>query len=357
MLLYRLFTRFPRLPTRLPIQSAALSLALICGTLVLAQEFPVHPSTQEPQRLVTLDKLAEWEEELSNWGRWGPDDQRGTLNLITPEKTRQAAALVTEGITVTLQHFVTEEEAIDSQTFGPTEHWMSRIDPDTGMPSFALDEIQFSLHDGQLSHLDALCHYRSEVDGRYVIFNGYDQNLGPNGCEDLAIDRMGTSYVTRGILVDLPLLRGVDWLEPSTPIYPEDLEAWEEFAGVKVGSGDVLLVRTGRWAMREAEGPWAYNRGGAGLHASVLPWLRERDVAVLVGDAVNDVQPSGVEGINRPVHQLTQVNIGLPIVDNGYLLDVARTAEELQRWEFMVSIQINPVPGGTASPFNANATF
>ena len=80
-------------------------------------------------------------------------------------------------------------------------------------------------------------------------------------------------------------------------------------------------------------------------------------MAILIGDAVNDVQPSGVEGINRPIHQLTQVNLGLPIVDNGYLKEVAETAARLQRWEFMTAIQINPIKGGTASPFNAHATF
>ena len=323
-----------------------------------AQEtFPVHPSTQQPGVLVTPDQIRRWETELSNWGRWGPDDQRGTLNLITAEKTRQATRLVTDGVTVSLAHFVTEEEAIDSQTFGPTRHWMSRVDPDTGEPLFALDEIQFSLHDGQLSHLDALCHYRTERDGRYVIFNGYPQNLSADGCEDLAIDRMGPGYVTRGVLVDMPLLKGVEWLEPSTPIYVADLEAWERFAGVRVEPGDVLLVRTGRWAKREREGPWSYARGGAGLHASVLPWLHERGVALLVGDAVNDVQPSGVEGLNRPIHQLTQVNLGLPLVDNGYLEDVAREAAARRRWAFMVSWQIPAVPGGTAAPFNAIATF
>ncbi len=336
---------------------AAALLLVVSGAHIAAQEFQAHSSTQDPARLVTLETLAEWEQELSNWGRWGPDDQRGTLNLITPEKTVQAASLVEIGETVTLQHFVLKERAMDSQSFGPYEHWMSRVDPVTGEPTFALDEIQFSLHDGMLSHIDALCHYRTEIDGRYVIFNGYDQNLTVNGCEDLAVDRMGTSYVTRGVLVDIPLMRGVDYLDPSTPIYVEDLEAWEEFAGVTIGSGDALLVRTGRWARRDDVGPWAYGQGGAGLHASVLPWLRERDVAILVGDAVNDVQPSGVEGINRPIHQLTQVNLGLPLVDNGYLQAVAEAAERHQRWEFMVSIQINQIEGGTASPFNANATF
>ncbi|MYA68297.1 MAG: cyclase family protein [Gammaproteobacteria bacterium] len=340
-----------------PFSYAAALLLVVSGAHIAAQEFQAHPSTQDPARLVTLEMLAEWEQELSNWGRWGPDDQRGTLNLITPEKTVQAASLVEIGETVTLQHFVLKERAMDSQSFGPYEHWMSRVDPETGEPTFALDEIQFSLHDGMLSHIDALCHYRTEIDGRYVIFNGYDQNLTVNGCEDLAVDRMGTSYVTRGVLVDIPLMRGVDYLDPSTPIYVEDLEAWEEFAGVTIGSGDALLVRTGRWARRDDLGPWAYGQGGAGLHASVLPWLRERDVAILVGDAVNDVQPSDVEGINRPIHQLTQVNLGLPLVDNGYLQAVAEAAERHQRWEFMVSIQINQIEGGTASPFNANATF
>jgi hypothetical protein len=321
------------------------------------ERYRVHPATQDPSVRVTVDDLSRWESELSNWGRWGPDDQRGTLNLITPEKTRRAARLVQDGVTVSLAHFVTEEEAIDSQTFGPTEHWMTAIDPATGLPRFALDAISFSLHDGQLSHLDALCHYRTEQDGEYVIFNGYPQNLDADGCKDLAIDRMGAGYVTRGILVDMPLLKGVDWLEPSTPIFASDLEEWEAYAGLKVEPGDVLLVRTGRWAKREHEGPWAYGQGGAGLHASVLPWLHERGVALLVGDAVNDVQPSGVEGINRPVHQLTQVNIGLPLVDNGYLEDVAREAAQRRRWAFMVSWQIPKVIGGTAAPFAAVATF
>lgn len=342
--------------SRLSLNLAPLVLAGITSSIT-AQEYTAHPSTQSPERLVTLDILDRWEQELSNWGRWGPDDQRGTLNLITPEKTRQAAALVQVGETVTLQHFVSEEKTTDSQSFGPTEHKMSRIDPDTGLPTFALDEIRFSLHDGMLSHVDALCHYRDEVDGEFVIFNGYPQNLTVDGCEDLAIDRMGTSYVTRGVLVDIPLLRGVDYLEPSTPIYVEDLEAWEEFAGVTVGSGDALFVRTGRWERRDQVGPWPYGAAGAGLHASVLPWLKERGVAILIGDAVNDVQPSGVEGISRPIHQLTQVNLGLPLVDNGYLKDVAAVARRLQRWEFMTSIQINPIEGGTASPFNAHATF
>ena len=324
------------------------------GSAQEAEAYVVHPSTQEPARLVTLQMLDDWATELSNWGRWGPADQRGTLNLITPEKTRQATRLVREGVTVTLQHVPFKKSGSDTGAFGENYHRMVRIDPKTGEVGAAIDWIGLSLHDGLNSHLDALCHYAGR-DGR--IYNGYPQNLTAAGCQDLAVDRMGPAYITRGVLVDMPLMKGVEWLEPSTPIYVEDLEAWEQFAGIEIGSGDALLIRGGRWAKRAAEGPWAYGRGGAGVHASVLPWLRARDVAIIISDAVNDVQPSGVEGIGRPVHTLTQVNLGLPIVDNAYLEDAAEVAQRLQRWEFMFNLHIMAIQGGTASPFNANATF
>jgi hypothetical protein len=339
--------------------TGALVVTLVASTFQVgaaqrAERYVVHPSTQTPERLVTLQMLDEWAKELSNWGRWGPDDQRGTLNLITPEKTRQATKLVVEGITVSLQHVPFKMSGSDTGAFGENYHRMVRIDPKTGEVRGAIDWIGLSLHDGLNSHLDALCHYAGR-DGR--IYNGYPQNLTAAGCQDLAADKMGPAYVTRGVLVDMPLMKGVEWLEPSTPLYVEDLEAWEKFAGITIGSGDALMIRGGRWAKRDAEGPWAYGSGGAGLHASVMPWLRARDVAIIISDAVNDVQPSGVEGIGRPVHTLTQVNLGLPIVDNAYLEDAAEVAQRLQRWEFMFNLHIMAIQGGTASPFNANATF
>ncbi len=325
------------------------------------QQFTPHPSTQEPTRLVTLDKLKQWEKELSNWGRWGKDDQRGLLNLITPEKTKQATTLVREGKTVTLQINPIKKTGSDTGGFGENVHRMARIDPATGAVLGALDIIQLSIHDGLNSHLDALCHYQGPIGRRpgepAVSYNGFPFTLTAAGCKESAADRMGPGYVTRGVLVDMPLLKKVKWLEPSTPIYAEDLEAWEKFAGITIGAGDALLIRGGRWAKREADGPWAYGQGGAGLHASALPWLRARNVSILASDAVNDVQPSGVQGINRPIHQLTQVNMGLPIVDNAYLEDAAREAARLNRWEFMFTLHIFQIQGGTASPFNALATF
>jgi hypothetical protein len=323
--------------------------------------FKPHPSTQEPGRLVTLAKLKQWEHELSNWGRWGKDDERGLLNLITPEKTKQALTLVKEGTTVTLQINPIKKQGSDTGGFGENVHRMARIDPGTGAVLGALDIIQLSIHDGLNSHLDALCHYQGPIGRRpgepATSYNGFPFTLTAAGCQKSAADRMGPGYITRGVLVDMPRLKNMRWLEPSTPIYVEDLEAWEKFAGVRIGAGDALLIRGGRWAKREAEGPWPYGQAAAGLHASVLPWLRARDVSLLASDAVNDVQPSGVDGINRPIHQLTQVNMGLPIVDNAYLEDAARESARLKRWEFMLTLHIFQIQGGTASPFNALATY
>ena len=347
--------------------AAGVVAALIAAhAVVIAQRggqpaFRPHPSTQEPGRLVTIAKLKQWEQELSNWGRWGKDDERGLLNLITPEKTKQALALVTEGKTVTLSINPLKKQGSDVGTFGENVHRMARIHPETGAIQGALDIIQLSIHDGLNSHLDALCHYQGPIGRKSgepaVSYNGFPFTLTAAGCTKSAADRMGPGYITRAVLVDMPLMKNMKWLEPSTPIYVEDLEAWEKFAGVRIGAGDALLIRSGRWAKRAAEGPWPYGQGGAGLHASVLPWLRKRDVSLLASDAVNDVQPSGVEGINRPIHQLTQVNMGLPIVDNAYLEDAASEAARLKRWAFMFTLHIFQIQGGTASPFNALGTF
>jgi hypothetical protein len=315
-------------------------------------------STQDPARKITLNDLKRWEKELSNWGRWAKDDQRGALNLITPAKTLAATRLVKEGVSVSMARFADLEKAVDSWTFGETKHWMSRVDPKTGEIRGALDSVSFGTHDGTMSHMDALCHYAVQFrEGPPVLFNSYPQDLDAKGCKDLAVDRMGPGYVTRGILVDIPMLKGVEWLEPRTAIYVSDLEAWERFANVKIGSGDAVFVRTGRWARRAKLGPWNSAQEGAGLHASVVPWLKQREIALVGGDAVNDVQPSGVEGAPRPVHDILIPVMGVPLIDNGYFEDVAKEAARLKRWEFMTTWQIMRIPGGTATPFNALATF
>ena len=225
---------------------------LLAGmALVSAQgggpRFSPDPSTQDAKRLVTLDTLKRWEKELSNWGRWGKDDQRGLLNLITPEKTKSALGLVKEAKTVTLQINPIKKTGSDTGGFGENLHRMARVHPVTGAIQGALDVIHLSIHDGLSSHMDALCHYQGPIgrkDGEPAVsYNGFPFTLTAAGCIESAADRMGPGYITRGILVDLPLMKGVKWLEPSTPVYAEDLEAWEKFAGIRIGAGDALIVR------------------------------------------------------------------------------------------------------------------
>ena len=159
--------------------------------------------------------------------------------------------------------------------------------------------------------------------------------------------------MTRGVLIDIPRLRGVPWLEPGTPIYIEDLEAWEAQAGVRVSAGDALFVRTGVWARRAAEGPWLRGRspGGrsAGLHPSVIPWLKERDIALMGSDHPTYVAPSELPGA---VHDFALLYLGVHMFDNCDLEALAEAAAERNRWEFLLMAAPLPIRGGTGSPLN-----
>ena len=167
---------------------------------------------------------------------------------------------------------------------------------------------------------------------------------------------MSQGIITRGVLVDVPRLRGVDYLEPGDAILVGDLEAFEETSGVRIGRGDVLFVRTGRWDRRDEVGPWAPNTF-AGLHASVMPWLHEREVAALGGDAAQDLMPGRVEGVVQPVHLLVLVAMGMPIFDNMHLRELASVAAEREQWEFLLVALPLRIPGGLGSPANPVAIF
>jgi kynurenine formamidase len=218
-----------------------------------------------------------------------------------------------------------------------------------------MDRYAVSYHGYAHSHIDALCHilYKDQT------YNGYaraDVNTD-KGCTKLGIDNLKNGVITRGVLVDIARLKGVPYLEPGTAIYVEDLEAWEKKAGVKIGSGDALLLRTGRWARRAAVGPWNVGQSAAGLHASVATWLKARGVALLGSDAAEDVTPSRVEGVALPIHTLCITAMGINLLDNQDLESVAGTAARLNRWDFMLTIAPVPVVGGTGFPLNALATF
>jgi len=300
------------------------------------------PAARAPRNAEEFDRLFH---EIKNWGRWGKDDQLGSANLVTEAKKRQAAALVRNGISVSLAHNPLTEAAEDNTS--PFEHTMNR--------GFTTDTYRVAYHGYAHSHIDALCHilYKDQT------YNGYPRAEvnTEKGCTKLGIENLKHGIVTRGVLIDVPLLKGLPYLEPGTPVFVEDLEAWEKKAGIRIGSGDAILLRTGRWLRREQVGPWAVSKHAAGFHASVAPWIKARGVAFVGSDDAQDVVPSMVEGINLPVHTLLLTGLGINLLDNQDLEAVAQTAARLKRWEFMLSIAPVPVAGGTGFPLNALAVF
>jgi kynurenine formamidase len=329
------------------------SLCGIVGSVVVAGASITLGTTAlaaQERAPVSAETVELWMSELSNAGRWGPEDERGTLNLITPETTLAGARLVRDGHSVSLSHDYLKEAAEDATS--PFGH---EILGAGGRGSFVTDRFDVVFHGYAHSHIDALCHMSHEG----VAYNGFERSgiTAEIGCPALAITTMKQGIATRGVLMDIARLKGVEYLEPGTAIYPEDLEAWEAATGIRVGPGDALLVRSGRWARREETGPWATGRLAAGLHASVAPWLRERGVAILGSDYTNDVLPSGVEGVSMPIHQLTLVAMGMPLFDNLDLEAVAAAAAERNRWEFFLVAAPLAVPGGTGSPLNPLAIF
>ena len=297
--------------------------------------------------MTAVDVLA-FHETLSNWGRWGDEDQLGALNLISPEVTAAAAATVRSGRTVSCARPLDTVPSADNPS--PVAHHMTG----TATEGMGADYFAISPHGFATSHIDALCHIFHE--GK--LYNGYAaESVTAHGATKLGIHRLRDGVVTRGVLLDIPSLRGVDALEPGEPIFPEDLEAAEEKAGLRVRSGDALVVRTGRWRWRAAHGAWDAGSLAAGLDASCLPWLHERDVAALGSDGVSDVLPSRVDGVGMPIHTVVIVAMGVHLLDNLDLEALATACAEETRWEFLLTVAPLVLRRGTASPVNPIALF
>jgi kynurenine formamidase len=320
-----------------------IALLPILLTVCYMQGQPAHSVTK-----TDVDRLMK---ELSNWGRWGKDDQIGTLNLITPAKRKSAAALVHEGVSVSLARDTEKDKAIDNpDPFQQKMNWTGANSPG----QFSLDTYTVLYHGYAHTHMDALCHmfYQGKM------FNGISQQtVTDSGAQQLAILNVKNGIFTRGILIDIPALKGLKYLEPRTPIYSEDLDTWEKKTGVKVGSGDVVFFRTGRWARRAEKGPWDVGKESAGLHTSCMKWLHQRDVAMVGSDVGMDLSPSGVEGVVQPIHQLLLVSMGTMIFDNCDLEALSQATAKRQRWDFLLTASPLAVKNGTGSPLNPIATF
>jgi kynurenine formamidase len=300
--------------------------------------------------LVTAAEYQRWQKELSNWGRWSMADEMGTLNLITPAKRKQAAALVKDGVSVSLSSNESAQKDVDNPC--PIEWGML-----TATQSIAMDRVAFPcIHGAGHTHLDSFAH---------VFFDGKMWNGDPvagvvtmeHGAAKNSILTMKDGIVTRGVLYDIARLKGVPYLEPGTRIFAEDLEAWEKKTGTKAGPGDALLVRWGRWMRRTKLGPWPINEAMAGLDNSVIPWLKKRDIAILGWETPDyaphppgDLPPSAV-------HNFALTILGIHLLDRADFDAVAEAAAARNRWEFMLTIAPLRIPNGTGSPVNPIAMF
>jgi kynurenine formamidase len=324
---------------------------VVCALLAVS---PAPDAADKPKETekpkVTKSGFEAMMKSLSNWGRWGADDELGTLNLITSEKRKQAAALVREGVTVSLAHDASKTPIASSSPF---EQKMVALPKDEEF-SGASDEYRVAYHGFSETHIDALCH----MSYKGKLYNGYSQKeVTERGAAKLSVLNIKRGIVTRGILMDMPKLFGTRFLEGGQAIYPSHLDAWEKAASVKVESGDVVLIRTGRWERAKVEKEWDIMKNSAGLHASCLTWLKARDVAVVGSDLALDVLPSGVEGVPFPVHMGVLVAMGMPILDNCDFEAVSEAAQARQRWAFSLTVAPLAVPGGTGSPVNPLAEF
>jgi kynurenine formamidase len=277
---------------------------------------------------------------LTNWGRWGADDQLGTLNLLTPARRRRAAALAREGRVVPLARevSVTKTEGIRRGTY--------EMQRDEGG---ARDFVGMIFHGFAQTHLDALCHGFTP-DGR--TYNGYSatETVTPDGALRLGVEVIAArGVVGRGVLLDVAAVRGAA-LEPGTAIRVAELEAAERAHRVRVGEGDILLVRTGAGVGNTRE-------RRSGLHPECLPWLKARGVALLGGDGDNDAHPLPLERWASPIHSVAIPYLGLPLVDNAELDALGAACRELLRWEFLLTLAPWRFRGTTSSPVNPLAVL
>ncbi|NPV69641.1 MAG: cyclase family protein [Firmicutes bacterium] len=307
---------------------------------------------------MSIDDFDRLFESLKNWGKWGPDDDRGTLNYITPEKIRAAAALVRSGRSVSMAIPINAFAGPDNPN--PAIHYMANthdIDIGSGELRFATDFLGMQFHGDCHTHIDALCH----IAYKGSLYNGWPAaSVTVRGADRYDITTYAHGIVGRGVLIDVPRYRGVKWLEPGEAVTRDEIEAVERAEGVRLDEGDIMVFRTGHHRRRLELGAWdpGYTgEGRAGLDPYSLTLLHERKVSVFLPDGDGEVVPSYVEGIQYPIHPLQITAMGMVCADSLQLEELAQVSEQEGRFEFMVVIAPLRLPKGTGSPFNPIAVF
>jgi len=298
---------------------------------------------------LTAAEFHELYQRLQRHASWGPADRRGALNYITPAEVLAAVGQVRLGASVTLAAPVATGVTPDNPDPGRHQMTHTADDATSGGLSFATDRFAMNVHGNVDSHLDALCH---------IMYNGFLYNgvpagaVTPDGALELSVEETKDGIVGRGVLLDIPRLRGVPWLEPGDHVMADDLLAAEQAQHVQVGRGDLLFVRVGHRQRRNELGPWDTASERAGLDPRALELLAQRQIAVLGSDSNSDTAPSGVEGEDFPVHVLAINALGLPLLDYLQFADLLPRCEQAGQWSFLCVIAPLRLRAGTGSPIN-----
>jgi kynurenine formamidase len=305
------------------------------------------PRKTSRARDLTDDELEAMFRRCSNTGRWGADDELGTLNYITPARRVAAARLVQTGEVVSAaRDLSTTQSKVDPR---PVQLMVMY----NGNGPAISDWFSIAPHGMAVTHMDALCHF--SVDDQ--LYNGRkrSQTVSASGAKWGSIHAMRQGIFTRGVLLDVAAARGVPWYESDEYVTVADFEAAEKKQKVRVGSGDAIFVRTGmEWMEKEWGTRDVYPR--AGLHAECVEWMHTREVAVYGGDCIEKL-PYPSERFSSAFHMIALVAMGLPILDWPALTELATTCTRLQRWDFLLSTAPLRLPGGTSSPLNPLCTF
>ncbi|KJY45787.1 cyclase [Streptomyces sp. NRRL S-444] len=301
--------------------------------------------SSSPERRVPRQEFDAIFAAVRTWGRWARAD-RGAWNRVTPDHVRRAAALVRSGTAVPLGLPWDTRPGPDNGR--PALHYMSELgDVESPEPATYKDFIGVDYHGKAVTHLDALSHVA--YGGRLYDGRPAREAFGAAGARFGSVAALGP-LVTKGVLLDLPAVLGVDWLEPGHAVHAPDVAAAERALGVTIDDGCAVLLRSGRFRRSREIGPWDSDAASAGLHVDAVPLLAERGIALLGGDGDSDLRPSPVEGVHSPVHALAVAAMGVPLLDNLDLEVLSAACAEAGRHEFMIVVTPLNVPGGTGSP-------
>ena len=309
----------------------------------------------EDRRPPSPKEYAAYRERFSNWGRWGENDELGTLNFVTPAKRVEAASLVRDGRSISLSRPL-DTHASPANPY-PAHHFVA-VGDSGGM----LDYFGLFIHGVTNTHIDAFCHLATEAGDTY--YNG--ARMGPG---HMPVTRTGTiehwrhGVVTRGVLYDIPRLRGTDFVAPGEPVHGWELADAAAAQGVTPASGDAVLIRCGADAyFRQTAGPQAF-AFPAGVHASAVEFLYETEAALLCWDFQD--APTADQGIPNPggfpmalhVHHILLPYMGMPIIDNADFEALSQACAALGRWTFQFVTAPLVLEGGTGSPVNPLAVL